>query len=387
MSPDHEGDFGELSPGLIDRYLAGQCTPDERAQVEAWVRAHPDESTGLVRLRDALSQGRARPSVPDVHRVMAGIRARRGERAAEGSPTREATSDSVGTERMALVSALVRVPLGRLSGETRSVAWRRWVPAVAAALIVAGVTGVWGARWGSARIMPVREFATLAGTRSVVTLRDGTTLTLGPATRVRVPAGFGIRSRVVELDGEGVFAVVHDATRPFVVRTARGDVRDVGTTFVVRAYGEDSTARIAVAEGEVAVGGTSLHAHDAAAIDRVGRMTVRRGVDVTTEFGWSTGVLVFADTPLREVARELERTYALTVAIEDSVIAGKLVTATFTDETVDEVLSTVTRVVGARFARTGKMVVIRRGVVPAGAGGSGAQGALRTAALGLGRVR
>ena len=86
-----------------------------------------------------------------------------------------------------------------------------------------------------------------------VTLRDGTRLVLWPASRLRIPSDFGLRTRSVELQGEAYFAVVHDASHPFVV-TAHGVVtRDVGTAFDIRAYADDPGVRVAVAEGEVAV--------------------------------------------------------------------------------------------------------------------------------------
>jgi transmembrane sensor len=360
MSADREGP-DDLSWVVVDRYLAGTCTPAEREHVERWVRSHPVEGADLARLRDVLRQATPVPDAPDLDRVMASIKARRGRRLESGEA-------AVPTPRRARAVAMGGG--GKFGWLTRERLLdrpgARVVAAAAALLVVAGAATIWNIETLWRGPVAIREFSTIAGTRSTVTLRDGTRLTLGPATRVRVPADFGNRSRTVELDGEAVFAVVHDAKRPFVVHTQHTTVRDVGTTFVVRAYAPDGAARVAVAEGEVAVGGAALKANDAASIDTAGRITVRRGVDVSRDFGWSTGRLEFEDTPLRDVAKEIERTYGIDVTIADSAIARKLVTASFSDESVDEVLTTVTRVVGAQYTRNGRTVVIRRGVVPAG---------------------
>jgi transmembrane sensor len=159
---------------------------------------------------------------------------------------------------------------------------------------------------------------------------------------------------------------VHDERHPFVVRTARGTVRDVGTTFAVRAYGDDAEHLVAVAEGEVSVGATVLTARDVATIGEGGRVAVRRGVDVARYLDWAQGRLVFDGTPLADAARELSRAYNLDVRIADSTLSRKLVTASFTSESVDEVLDVVTNIVGARYDRNGRTVVIQRGSVPAG---------------------
>jgi ferric-dicitrate binding protein FerR (iron transport regulator) len=303
-------------------------------------------------LRDLLKQATPQPEPPDLDRVVASIKARRGLRleAAEAEPVPARTASA----------------RGRFAWLTRQRRVDHTVVAAAALVVAAGVVTVWNVWSPWRRPVAIREFATIAGARSVVTLRDGTRLTLGPATRLRVPSDFGERSRTVELDGEAVFAVTHDAKRPFAVRTPRATVRDVGTTFVVRAYAADGVERVAVADGEVAIGGAALQANDAASVDTAGRITIRRGVDVSRDFGWSSGRLEFEDTPLSDVAKEIGRTYGLEVSITDTAIARKLVTASFSDESVDEVLTTVTRVVGAQYSRNGRTVVIRRGVVPAG---------------------
>jgi ferric-dicitrate binding protein FerR (iron transport regulator) len=162
-------------------------------------------------------------------------------------------------------------------------------------------------------------------------------------------------------------------------------VRDVGTTFVVHAYAADPGAQVAVADGEVALAGEALRARDVASIDAGGRLRIRRDVDVTRYLGWVRGGLVFEDTPLRDVVREMARTYDLDVSIADSTLAGSLVTASFGSESADVVLDVVTRAVGAHYERVGRAIVIRRGVVPIERQGKMANPTLRMARGGAGR--
>jgi ferric-dicitrate binding protein FerR (iron transport regulator) len=231
-----------------------------------------------------------------------------------------------------------------------------------------------------------REFASARGSRTTITLRDGSRLVLGPATRLRVPRDFGVSSRDVTLDGEALFTVVHDTRRPFTVRTAHTTIRDVGTTFVVRAYPGDANERIAVREGEVALSGTSLRAHDLASVDTAGRVTVHRGGDLAMDFGWAQGALVFKNTPLRAAVEELGRTYDVTIVIADSALSDHLITASFSnDELMDEVLGAVTHVVGAHYDRRGRTVVIHRGATPIGRPGSAPSAELRLTRTGGGR--
>jgi ferric-dicitrate binding protein FerR (iron transport regulator) len=56
---------------------------------------------------------------------------------------------------------------------------------------------------------------------------------------------------------------------------------------------------------------------------------------------WVGNFLVFQDTPLREVAKEVERRFGVPVVIRDSALAERTVTAWFADRTLEEVLRVV----------------------------------------------
>jgi transmembrane sensor len=159
--------------------------------------------------------------------------------------------------------------------------------------------------------------------------------------------------------------VVHDARRPFTVQTPHATIRDVGTTFVVRAYTGDSREHVAVTEGEVAIAGVPIRAHDGATIDATGRVTVNRGIDLSGDLAWIQGGLAFRDTPLRDVVRELARVYDVNVTLADSALGDKPITASFRDEPMQEVLEEVAFVAGAHCERAGRSVIIRRGIAPA----------------------
>lgn len=222
-----------------------------------------------------------------------------------------------------------------------------------------------------------------------VTLVDGTQLTLAPASRVRLTAGYGEGGRAggsktgpyngareVELEGEAYFAVAHDAARPFAVRAHGAVARDIGTAFDVRAYPEDSGVRIAVAEGTVAVSAPvaatvreqPLQAGDVATVAQSG-IAVEHGMDVARLAGWTAGRLTFAHTPLREVATELSRWYGVPVRLGDQALGNQPVLATFTQSNVAEALEVLAPAAGATViqdeAGNGYTLVPVRGLGPA----------------------
>jgi transmembrane sensor len=131
----------------------------------------------------------------------------------------------------------------KLAGErSRMRVSRRF--AFAAVLLVATASTWFIAQWNT--------YATDIGERRSITLADGSTIDLDARSRVKVK--FSKRERDVELvEGQALFGVAHDASRPFIVSAGNTAVRAVGTQFDV--YRKRSGTTVTVVEGRVAVFG------------------------------------------------------------------------------------------------------------------------------------
>lgn len=93
-------------------------------------------------------------------------------------------------------------------------------------------------------------YTTDAAEQRTVTLEDGSRIELNARSRVRVSYSSSAR-RVELLDGQALFQVAKDATRPFLVDSGDATIRAVGTQFDVYRKDEDTT--VTVVEGRVAV--------------------------------------------------------------------------------------------------------------------------------------
>src|SRR5690606_37574017 len=94
-------------------------------------------------------------------------------------------------------------------------------------------------------------YNTRLGELKVAPLADGSVMTLNTASRVVVD--FTETRRVVRLlEGESLFDVAKDASRPFLVEAGGTEVRAVGTSFTVRRLG-DAPVQVLVREGVVEV--------------------------------------------------------------------------------------------------------------------------------------
>ncbi len=323
---------------LLLRYITDQCSPDERVEVETWLAAEPGREAYVSSLREIHRSLGAQPRTADRHSAWLRMRQRLG-------PVIEPRQIRTRTREVVHARRLVGLRF-----------------AAAASLLVA--IGIYAGRVMSLRHPPkaAREFVTSAGMRDTVTLGDGTRLVLAPASRLHVPVDFDRATRTVDLDGEALFTVVHDARHPFVVRTAVGAVEDLGTTFDVRAYAEDSLTRVAVAEGSVQLTSrevpTTLTANNVATLTAAGAVSVTHGVDAAALTGWSRGVLVFENTPLSEVMRTLGQWYDFDTTPLAPSLGAQRVTFTAHAGAPGDAFAIIAAAIDVRIERDGRRVTV-----------------------------
>jgi transmembrane sensor len=226
---------------------------------------------------------------------------------------------------------------------------RRWLliasaASVAAALIIA----VFLPRPAApAFSLQAGEFVTSATESGTTVLSDGTVVRLAPGSRLRIHGNPGMRE--VSLEGKAYFAVAAMPMHPFRVRTNAGDVVVLGTRFEVSTAHRD--LRIVVVQGRVAIesGGqpVEVSAGEMSLVADGMATTPVRIDDVHELLGWMRRYLVFQATPLRDVARELEREYGITVVVTDSLLAGETITGWYGDRSFEEVFTIVCGVLQA----------------------------------------
>lgn len=313
---------------LIIKVLAGMATPAEETRVEEW-RTESPENDAHFRVMEGIWAGTAPAEQEDVPPVPDAA-ALRGLAEAEEDPGQEETVPVTPLESRREASFFVSRRLG-------------WGIALAAG--IAAVSLVVG-RWG--RGGPVASYTADASRPRTVNLRDGSVAKLAAGSRLDEWDEDGVRA--VSLTGRAFFAVTRDAERPFVVREASAEVRVLGTRFEVSDDG-DANVRVVVVEGRVALSNDAGRvAVDAGAVAfaRDGEHpTAERVDDVFTLLNWPDGVLIFQETPLEEVAAEVERHYHRSLQVRGDALRDLRITALFEGQTFPDVVNALCDVAGA----------------------------------------
>lgn len=332
---------------IIVRLFAGKATEAEQAELEAWAGADPSH-------RDYLESQRA-------------------EWTTLGGATEARTYDSrKAWERFAAHTAATSTSTSTDTPHTATLGRSLRRIAAAAAIIVA-VAGIAAAGYlGGTSVMESRLADIVVeapeGSRTKITLPDGTTAWLNAGSRMAYSQGFGVTDRTVHLTGEGYFEVGHKSGLPLTVCSDNMTVRDIGTKFNFRDYPEETTAEVSLCEGLVGVASVkhpdeelSLQPTQQAVVDkRTGRMTAGT-CSPDEERLWTSGMLVMDGRSMRQIARAIERCYKVYVVIADRRVDRLQICGTLnTDrQELTEVLHAIAKAGGIAYSVSGNTVYLR----------------------------
>ncbi len=347
MKPASDAEWDALA-----RYMADESDPSERAIVEEWLATHPEDA-----------------------RLLAAVKAR------SENFVRQ-TDIAVNTE-VALASVWARLTLATppvrprltLSGSRMGTVrvqprWRSPMLALAAGLAAVVGSALWrrdGASVARGR-MEAATYTTLVGQRDSIRLPDGSEVVLAPGSRLIVAEGSGSAEREVTLDGAAFFKVTHDDARPFVVRTVKAEIRDLGTAFSVNTDASGNVS-VAVTHGSVALRERRVGASPSVPVEllagdrgslRNGRVGVTRGIVTADDVAWTSGALRYRDAPMTEVQADLRRWYGITLQFADASLSNRTLTASFADDSVAEMLQVIALALGMEMTARGDSVWLGR---------------------------
>ena len=201
------------------------------------------------------------------------------------------------------------------------------VSAVAALLLMAVNLGPdWLRAWQA-------DFSTGTAETRVLTLADGSRVTLAPESAIKIaytPAGRDLRL----LAGRAFFEVAPHAARPFRVTAGAVDVTVLGTGFSMRR--NDEGVGVAVQHGQVRVAhnGAAARVAEDLGVGEALRLSwagqAERGAAPVEQIAaWREHWLIARDRPLAEVVDELRPYYSGKIIITSAALAAGAVTGVY----------------------------------------------------------
>lgn len=212
--------------------------------------------------------------------------------------------------------------------------WRTPAFAIAASTLLAIGAFAWFARQQNITSATAQHIETAPGELRTITLTDGSTIQLSGGADVSLEITRNER-RVELSSGYALFDVTHDAARPFVVHTPRGDIRDLGTSFVIRV--SDAEVRTTVLRGRVSGASAQRGVFSALAprqtvtaeanqeilLDDHGAQVVQIAAEsIPRRLAWQQHMLAFDNEPLSEAIADVSRQTGWTFELAEPDLAN-----------------------------------------------------------------
>lgn len=190
------------------------------------------------------------------------------------------------------------------------------------------------------------EVSTAYAKNASVELSDGTSVKLGPCSRLIYPDKFSSSERKVFISGDVLFDVAKNPEKKFVAVSDNMDVIVHGTRFHVISFMDFKNEEVALVSGSVEL---SMHADgtsvklvpgDIIRYDKEKGNVKRLHFDVNSyERVLDVDGFQFVDATLSEIVGTLSRRFKVDISVEDSIAGEKYYASFINGENLDEILN------------------------------------------------
>lgn len=302
---------------IIQRYLAGTATDEEKTWVQQWLQERPEDHASL----------------PPEH-------------------------------RQAIQASLWQSFTDRTDWQpSRTISFsRKWL-AYAAAIAVLVACAFWlNTSIQRPTSAQAQTIAALPGSHKKVTLPDSSVAHLFPGATITVPADYNTEDRHIAFSGRVFFEVKPDPARPFQVLSGKMVTRVLGTSFEVTAP-DSLHASVTVRSGKV---GVQYDGRPLAELTPGKRLRFRTqhndftidDVNAALLCEWWNNGMVFNQAPLAEVMQTLSDWYNMPIVISNAKWKQETVTIRVRNQTCLDAVSLLSETLGFQFKQENNRIII-----------------------------
>lgn len=213
---------------------------------------------------------------------------------------------------------------------------------------------------------PELIFATTGEEQKEVVLPDGSQVHLNKNSKLTYPEKFSRKRREVSLSGEGFFKIMKDPGKKFSVHMSdRATVEVLGTSFNIKAPPNSLETKVQVVEGKVAFYisdeqevRTILNKGDQAEISQ-GQILINSNRNPNF-LSWRTGILVFNQSPIAEVADQLAKYYNKKIILDENIPDDTSFTSTIDNQELEDVLEEMSLVLNLKITYNPDNILISK---------------------------
>ncbi len=188
------------------------------------------------------------------------------------------------------------------------------------------------------------EVITGKGDHRSISLPDGSFITLNSKSKLTYPSVFNDSIREVTLSGEAFFDIKKNVKKPFIVKTDSLKIKVLGTSFNVKSYPKDNLIQTTLVTGKVKIldntnNSSLLSPSEQSIFDKSKNNSSINIVDTNDIIAWKTGKMIFNQTRLDQVLRDLSRMYDVDFVIKSKKLLNYRYTGEFDNLSLEDALT------------------------------------------------
>jgi transmembrane sensor len=307
---------------LIGKYLAGEAVAEEIAFIESWANENERNRKYFDQFKTIFQKAAEVTDYQAYDMDAAWIKMKQSLRASQGK------------------SAVLPPPA---STNPFQFNWR-----IAAAIVMVLGVGLFVYRMSQPAVPTPLVVRSNTGTVSD-TLPDGSGVVLNKQSQLAYAFDKKKKVHTVTLKGEAYFNIQHDATKTFIVTVDGVMIKDIGTSFNVKAYPESNTVEVVVESGEVMFytttdSGVYLRANGKGIYNKT---TKTFTIDQPEEnvLAYKTRFFTFSNADLVTVIEAINGVYDKQIVVSEK-IRNCHITVSFNNESQDEIVAIVAETLG-----------------------------------------
>lgn len=211
----------------------------------------------------------------------------------------------------------------------------------------------------------------------LITLSDGSSVLLQPKSKLSYPKSFGGNERNVYLSGEGFFEISKNPAKPFFVFANEVVTKVIGTSFRVKAYGDQPNVEVVVRTGKVKVSSNqTLSPTNTASVQLLPNQAIRfvrdrlafeKITDITQEKQLAKAItpieqlsFEFSDVPVAQILKTIEQAYLVEIDYPQETLKDCYLTTSLSDQPLPEKLKILCESLGntTRYEMNGNRITI-----------------------------
>lgn len=190
-----------------------------------------------------------------------------------------------------------------------------------------------------------------------------TEITLNRNSKIVYNSNKSGKQQEIELTGEAFIEVNHSNDTSLIVKAGETMIRDIGTSFNVRAYSDSATIEVFVQSGEVAFytaqnAGITVKAGESGIYNKQEKKFYKPDAVDINAIAYKSKLFVFRGIPLGKAISDLNKVYNQKFELANNNLENCTITVTFDNETPAGIADIIAETLGLQVTEIGDRLVL-----------------------------